>query len=45
MMGFDLVDGGSPNPVSSTPADLPAGRYAYFCRTHPWMRGAFEVVP
>jgi plastocyanin len=42
-MGYDPVDGGSPNPTSSTPADLPPGRYAYFCRIHSWMRGAFEV--
>ncbi len=45
MMGYDVVDGGSPNPVSRTPTDLPVGKYAYFCRTHPWMRGAFEVTP
>ncbi|MDQ3933958.1 MAG: hypothetical protein M3340_04930 [Actinomycetota bacterium] len=45
MMGFDLVDGGSPNPTARTPSDLPVGKYAYFCRTHPWMRGAFEVTP
>src|SRR5262249_1576440 len=28
----------------STPADLPAGTYTYFCRIHPFMRGAFKVV-
>ncbi|HWH43673.1 MAG TPA: hypothetical protein VNT32_02985 [Thermoleophilaceae bacterium] len=44
-LGYDPVDGGSPNPVSSTPANLAVGKYAYFCRIHPWMRGAFEVVP
>ena len=43
-LGFDLVDGGSPTPTASTPTDLKAGRYAYFCRIHPWMRGAFKVV-
>lgn len=43
-LGYDLVDGGNPNPVASTPPDLEAGKYAYFCRIHPWMRGAFEVV-
>ena len=42
-MGYDPIDGGSPNPTSKTPPDLPPGRYAYFCRIHPWMRGAFEV--
>jgi hypothetical protein len=43
-LGFDVIDGGSPNPVSETPPDLPVGKYSYFCRIHPWMRGAFEVV-
>jgi plastocyanin len=28
----------------TTPADLPAGTYTYFCRVHPFMRGAFRVV-
>ena len=42
-LGYDAVDGGSPDPRSSTPPDLPKGRYSYFCRIHPWMRGAFEV--
>jgi plastocyanin len=44
-LGYDAVDGGSPNPVASTPTSLSVGKYAYFCRIHPWMRGAFEVVP
>jgi len=26
-----------------TPADLPPGLYTYFCRIHPFMRGAFDV--
>jgi plastocyanin len=26
-----------------TPTDLPAGTYSYFCRVHPYMRGAFRV--
>jgi hypothetical protein len=43
-LGFDLVDGGSPVPTAQTPKDLPVGKHAYFCRIHPWMRGAFEVV-
>jgi len=42
-LGYDLVDGGSSNPVAETPKTLEVGRYAYFCRIHPWMRGAFEV--
>ncbi len=29
--------------VVSTPADLTAGTYTYFCRIHPFMRGAFRV--
>ena len=27
-----------------TPANLPTGTYTYFCRVHPFMRGAFRVV-
>jgi hypothetical protein len=27
----------------STPPDLPNGTYTYFCRIHPFMRGAFRV--
>ncbi len=26
-----------------TPSNLPGGTYAYFCRVHPFMRGAFRV--
>jgi plastocyanin len=29
----------------STPTDLTPGTYTYFCRIHPFMRGAFRVVP
>ena len=42
-MGYDPIDGGSPNPVSQTPKNLPPGTYTYFCRIHPWMRGIFRV--
>jgi plastocyanin len=28
-----------------TPKTLQAGTYTYFCRIHPFMRGAFKVVP
>ena len=42
-LGYDVIDGGSPNPIAETPPDLPAGRYSYFCRVHPFMRGAFKV--
>jgi plastocyanin len=44
-LGFDVIDGGTPDPVAETPKDLAVGKYSYFCRIHPWMRGAFEVVP
>jgi hypothetical protein len=27
-----------------TPADLPPGTYTFFCRIHPFMRGAFRVA-
>lgn len=42
-LGYDPIDGGSPNPVATTPPDLKPGRYSYFCRIHPWMRGEFDV--
>jgi plastocyanin len=29
----------------STPTNLPAGTYNYFCRIHPFMRGTFRVIP
>ena len=44
-LGHDAIDGGNPNPVASTPTNRSVGKYAYFCRIHPWMRGAFEVIP
>jgi len=44
-LGYDPIDGGTPNPSSSTPTDLPVGKYSYFCRIHPFMRGEFHVVP
>ena len=44
-LGHDTIDGGKAVPIASTPRSLPVGRYAYFCRIHPWMRGAFQVVP
>ena len=28
-----------------TPANLDPGTYTYYCRIHPFMRGAFNVVP
>jgi hypothetical protein len=44
-LGYDPIDGGTPNPSASTPKDLKVGKYAYFCRIHPFMRGEFRVVP
>ncbi len=44
-LGFDAVDGGEPTPNSSTPTNLRVGKYSYFCRIHPFMRGEFHVVP
>ncbi len=28
-----------------TPTNLPPGTYAFWCRVHPFMRGAFRVIP
>jgi outer membrane protein assembly factor BamB/plastocyanin len=44
-LGYDPIDGGTPNPMAQTPADLQPGLYTYFCRIHPWMRGAFRIEP
>jgi plastocyanin len=44
----ELGTGGEPtaNRVTwSTPANLDPGTYTYFCRIHPFMRGAFRVTP
>jgi len=43
-----LGNAGQPTSGSTTwatPADLAVGTYTYFCRIHPFMRGAFRVVP
>jgi polyvinyl alcohol dehydrogenase (cytochrome) len=42
-LGYDPIDGGTPNPKAETPANLRPGMYTYFCRIHPWMRGAFRI--
>lgn len=42
-----LGDAGPPTAgrlTWETPTDLDAGTYTYFCRVHPFMRGAFRVV-
>ncbi len=44
----ELGTGGPPTAnrtTWSTPTNLPAGTYNYFCRIHPFMRGAFRVLP
>jgi plastocyanin len=44
----ELGKGGPPTSGRvdwSTPPDLAPGTYTYFCRIHPFMRGAFRVVP
>ena len=46
---FDSGELGNAGPPTagrvdwSTPTNLPPGVYTYFCRIHPFMRGAFEV--
>jgi plastocyanin len=45
---LDYIDGGITGddavPVWDTPTNLAPGTYSYYCRIHPWMRGAFEVT-
>jgi plastocyanin len=43
----ELGNGGAPasgRVTWSTPRNLPPGTYTYFCRIHPFMRGAFRIV-
>ena len=42
--GVDPLGDGMVTQLAQTPKNLDVGKYAYFCRIHPWMRGAFEVV-
>jgi plastocyanin len=50
-LGFNGSPGSIGNAPASnrdtwqTPQDLPTGTYTYFCRIHPFMRGAFRVEP
>jgi hypothetical protein len=39
------VDGCVGTDTWKTPSNLSPGTYSYFCRIHPFMRGAFRVVP
>jgi plastocyanin len=44
----DLAIGVNPSSGKitwSTPTNLPPGTYTYYCRIHPFMRGAFRVLP
>ena len=47
---FDSGELGTGGPPTSgkvtwqTPSNLDPGTYTYFCRIHPFMRGAFRVV-
>jgi hypothetical protein len=40
-----LKNGCIGNKTWKTPKNLKSGLYTYFCRIHPFMRGAFKVVP
>ena len=40
-----LADGCVGTTIFKTPKNLTPGTYAYFCRVHPFMRGAFRVKP
>ena len=48
-VAFDSGELGAAGPPTAgrvtwaTPTDLPDGTYTYFCRIHPFMRGAFRV--
>ena len=50
-LGFNGRQGSFPGAPAAnrdtwqTPKDLPTGTYTYFCRIHPFMRGAFRVEP
>jgi plastocyanin len=45
-LGFNVSFGApaADRDTWTTPSNLPAGTYTYFCRVHPFMRGAFRVV-
>ena len=42
-LGYDPISEGNPTAQATTPPQLGPGTYSYFCRIHPWMRGAFRV--
>jgi plastocyanin len=43
-LGRDKLTPAAQRNTWTTPKDLRAGTYTYFCRIHPFMRGAFRVV-
>jgi plastocyanin len=46
-LGFNYAGFGAPaadRDTWTTPVDLKAGTYSYFCRIHPFMRGSFRVL-
>lgn len=43
-LGYEPTTMGGPPYWEFDTSRLEPGRYTYFCRIHPWMRGAFDVV-
>jgi plastocyanin len=43
-LGWEPTTGGGGPEWTLDTSQLGVGRYTYFCRIHPWMRGAFDVV-
>jgi plastocyanin len=43
-LGYGPYGNAAQRKTWSTPKNLKAGTYSYFCRIHPFMRGAFRVV-
>jgi plastocyanin len=44
-LGVDPYGFGANRTTWTTPSNLKPGTYPYFCRIHPFMRGAFKVAP
>ena len=43
-LGWEPTTGGGGPVWTLDTTPLPLGRQTYFCRIHPWMRGAFDIV-
>jgi plastocyanin len=43
-LGYGVPNFAAQRTTWTTPATLKAGTYTYFCRIHPFMRGAFKVA-